>query len=202
MGYYIRLLTPNEEVVDLSDIETHLLQEGKKASLELLVGGQKNWEEVSVSEKGAEIFVIERNPVQPGSLGAELLEEFLEEIEDCKPKSAIPWLKEYFKVVRAVYSFQILNSIYEGNGWEIFDVIREYLWERLNGIIQADSEGFTNLQGCHILWQFSEDAEGEWNMGVLDVSGEWIHFRMDLANPDHRNAFLEGRVPNGAERLE
>jgi hypothetical protein len=32
-------------------------------------------------------------------------------------------------------------------------------------------------------------------MGVLQ-DGTWHHFKMDLGDPDHRDAFLNGEMPN------
>jgi hypothetical protein len=56
-------------------------------------------------------------------------------------------------------------------------------------------EGFSNEKGHHVLWQFSEVVEGEWNVAVLDPDGKWVAFTMDLGNLEHRRAFLDGRVP-------
>jgi len=63
-----------------------------------------------------------------------------------------------------------------------------------DAILQADGEGFTNEEGFHILWQFSDSVSGPWNMGVLQ-DGTWHHFKMDLGDPDHRAAFMAGEVP-------
>jgi len=57
------------------------------------------------------------------------------------------------------------------------------------------AEGFTNEDGYQIVWQFSDSVSGPWNMGVLQ-DGIWHHFEMDLGDPDHRVAFLKGRVPH------
>ena len=67
------------------------------------------------------------------------------------------------------------------------------LWERGDAILQADGEGFTNEEGYHIVWQFSDSVSGPCNMGVLQ-DGVWRHFSMDLGDPDHRAAFLRGSV--------
>ena len=72
--------------------------------------------------------------------------------------------------------------------------LRSHLWERGDAILQADNEGFTNEEGFHIVWQFSDSVSGPWNMGILQ-DGTWYHFKMDLGDPDHRAAFLNGEVP-------
>lgn len=63
--------------------------------------------------------------------------------------------------------------------------------------MQADFEGFSNENGHHILWQFGEDVEGEWHIAVLDHKGKWVAFTVDLGDPEHKQAFLDGRVPVG-----
>ena len=65
--------------------------------------------------------------------------------------------------------------------------------------MQADGEGFTNEEGYHIVWQFSDSVSGPWKMGVLQ-DGVWRHFSMDLGDPDHRAAFLKGTVPDDLTR--
>ncbi len=62
--------------------------------------------------------------------------------------------------------------------------------------MQADGEGFSNEDGDHVLWQFSEDVSGLWWMAVYR-EGAWCPFQMDLGNAEHRSAFFEGRVPPG-----
>jgi hypothetical protein len=83
---------------------------------------------------------------------------------------------------------------FEG-GSSALHALRSRLWERGDAILQADSEGFTNEEGYHIVWQFSDSVSGPWNMGVLQ-DGVWRHFTMDLGDPDHRAAFFEGSVPD------
>jgi hypothetical protein len=72
--------------------------------------------------------------------------------------------------------------------------IRHKLFERGESILQADGEGFTNDEGYHILWQFSDAVTGPWDMAVLEEDA-WRNFSMDLGDPDHREAFWQGLVP-------
>jgi len=48
-----------------------------------------------VAQSGQEIAIIEKNPVVEGQLGADELQEFMEEVADCKPESAARWLVQY-----------------------------------------------------------------------------------------------------------
>lgn len=66
--------------------------------------------------------------------------------------------------------------------------------EFLEGLAASLPDGF------HILWDFSDDVDGEWNMAVLDGES-WVPSRMDLGNKEHREAYLSGRIPRGAELL-
>ena len=84
-------------------------------------------------------------------------------------------------------------------GWEILGSAKEAVLSSVGGVVQADNEGFSNEEGYHILWQFSDDVSGEWWMAVLN-DGQWQKFKMDLGNPAHRAAFTAGEIPMGVER--
>ena len=64
--------------------------------------------------------------------------------------------------------------------------------------MQADHEGFTNEAGFHILWQFADSAEGEWDCAVLDGLDGWKKFTMDLGDKKQRIEFQNGQVPTQA----
>ncbi len=146
---------------------------------------------------GADIAVIERNPVIPGELGAEEIAEFLEEVQDAYPASASKWLTEYLPSVAVIHAFQLLRGSEGTDARSAVRALQSFIWNQVGGILQADFEGFSNEQGHHILWQFGEDVEGKWQMAVLDPDGEWVTFTMDLGDPQHRQAFMDGRVPAG-----
>jgi hypothetical protein len=69
----------------------------------------------------------------------------------------------------------------------------------VSGIFQADREGFSNEDRYHILWQFSDSTAGNWWMGVLK-DGSWVHFEMDLGNPQQWESFFAGELPAGVVR--
>jgi hypothetical protein len=69
---------------------------------------------------------------------------------------------------------------------------------RTGGIFQADGEGFSNEDGYHAVWQFSDRVSGPWWMGVLQ-DDRWVHFEMELGDASQRAAFLRGEVPAGAK---
>ncbi|HUV69014.1 MAG TPA: hypothetical protein VMW15_05080 [Terracidiphilus sp.] len=127
-------------------------------------------------------------------MGQDEIADFMEDLQDCKPNSAVQWLEDYLTSIRTVYAFQHLQGSEMVEGGNALHALRSFLSERGDAILQADNEGFTNEEGYHIVWQFSDSVSGPWNMGVLQ-DGVWQHFTMDLGDPDHRAAFLKGTVP-------
>jgi hypothetical protein len=116
---------------------------------------------------------------------------------ECRPDEVRQTQEKNTTVYRAA---PLLSGTDYKNGWDILEVVRSAISSHAPSISQADLEGFSNEQGFHILWQFSDSAHGQWNMGVLR-DGQWVHFEMDLGNHDHRNAFFIGEVPRGCEEL-
>jgi hypothetical protein len=135
--------------------------------------------------------------VIPGELGAEEIGEFVDEVQDAQPASASKWLAEYLPSVAVIYAFQLLSGTDIKDGWNAVHALQSYIWKQVGGILQADFEGFSNEMGQHILWQFNEEVDGEWDMAGLDRDGKWVAFTMNLGDKEHRRAFLDGRVPPG-----
>lgn len=198
MGYFIRVLSRTDEDVAIESIEEHLADNELVGKIELEEVQDGCWSRFIVShENNMEICVVEKDSVIENSLGQEEIEEFLDEISDYHPKTAVQWLQEYLPNVKVIYSFQILAGAYESNGWDIIGAVKDFIWGSQNAIIQADNEGFTNEDGYQILWQFNDDVDGDWYMAVLGSEGEWIRFKMDLGNTEQRESFFNGEVPNG-----
>jgi hypothetical protein len=147
------------------------------------------------------VALIERNPVYDGSAGQDEIADFLEDTQDCKPESGVQWLAEYLAEVKTIYRFQHLQGADLVDGGNALHALRSALWERGEAIIQADGEGFTNEEGFHIVWQFSDSVSGPWDMAILQ-DGAWHHFKMDLGDPDHREAFQQGEVPADVTEIQ
>jgi hypothetical protein len=162
--------------------------------------GASSWEQLEVQDASGEaLFIVERNAVLEGSLAQDEIAEFQSEVAHARPKSGADWLQTYLATVRTIYTFQLLNQLDQGNSWTVLHKIKTTLWNAVGGIFQADGEGFSNEGGYHILWQFSDEAEGDWWMAVLR-DGAWQKFKMDLGNPSHRDAFARGQIPDGVEQ--
>jgi hypothetical protein len=196
MSYYTRVLSKDEEFPSVEELAQVLGSDHPDFKLTVEDSGDEEWESLLLSSQdGVEVAVLERNPVYDGSVGQDEIAEFIEETRECKPASGVAWLAEFLAEVRTVYAFQHLQGADIEEGGAALHALRAALWERGDAIIQADNEGFTNEEGFHIVWQFSDSVSGPWNMGVIQ-DGTWHHFKMDLGDPDHREAFWNGEVPD------
>ena len=197
MGYYIRVLGKSLNNIPLDELR----EAARPAVLQVSHRNGDEWDEVSLSHESEQpIAIIEKNPVAEGQLGADELQEFIQEIPHYRPESAVTWLQQYLPNVKVIYAFQLLGGTDVNDGWTLLHRVYSAVWSHAGGILQADGEGFSDENGFTILWQFGDNAEGQWNMGVLK-DGRWIHFEMDLGNEQHRRAFLNGQVPDGARVL-
>ncbi|SFH17008.1 hypothetical protein SAMN03159447_07030 [Variovorax sp. NFACC27] len=195
MPYYIRVLAVSDRIISASELAHSL----KTSTLTVEAGTDEQWDQLLLAhENGQEIAVIERNPVSKGSMAAEEIEEFIDELQEAQPASGSRWLVDYLPRVKTIYAFQVLSGADEADGWSKLGSVKALLWNKLGGIFQADSEGFSNEDGYHIVWQFSERASGPWWMGLF-IDGKWMYFEMDLANRQQREQFLRGELPAGVK---
>jgi len=196
MAYYTRVVSKDEEFPSFEELAELIRSGHPDFKLTLEEGVEEEWETLLLSSVDeVEVALLERNLVFDGSAGQDVIADFLEDLEDCKPESGVAWLEEYLAEVKTVYAFQHLQGAEMVDGGNALHALRSALWERGDAIIQADGEGFTNEEGFHIVWQFSDSVSGPWNMGVLQDS-VWHQFTMDLGDADHRAAFLAGEVPS------
>jgi hypothetical protein len=202
MGYYTRVLSKDPEFPSFDEIADFVRAEHPDFKVTVEDGEEVDWESLLLSGNDeVEVALLERNPVFEGSLGYDELAEFVEETGDCRPETGVRWLHEFLADVKTVYAFQHLQGAETEEGGNALHALRAYLWERGDAIIQADGEGFTNEEGFHIVWQFSDSVSGPWNMAIFQ-DGTWHHFKMDLGDPDHREAFLNGEMPAGLSAIQ
>jgi hypothetical protein len=188
-------LSRDEEFPSFEELALVIREQHPEFRLSIEEGTEEEWEILLLSGLDeVEVALIERNPVWDGSISQDEIADFLEDLQDCKPNSGVRWLEDYLTEVKSIYAFQHLQGAEMVDGGNALHALRSALFERGDAIIQADNEGFTNEDGFHIVWQFSDSVSGPWNMGVLQ-DGVWQHFSMDLGDPDHRAAFLKGMVP-------
>ena len=195
MPYYTRVLSKQEEFPSLEELAQFIAAEHSDYILTLEEGIEEEWDTLLLAGKdGVEVAAVERNPVFDGSAGQDEIADFVEDLGDCKPESGVAWLMKYLDEVKTIYAFQHLQGAETEDGSNALHGLRSNLWERGDAILQADGEGFTNEEGYNIVWQFSDSVSGPWNMGIYK-DDLWHHFKMDLGDPDHREAFLSGEVP-------
>ena len=191
MAYYTRVFSKDEEFPPFDELAQWIRAEHPGYKLTIEDGTEEEWETLLLSGNDeVEVALIERIPV----FDPEDVAEFIDDLEECKPESGVQWLTEYLGEVKTIYAFHHLQGSETEEGSNTLHALRSHLWERGDAIIQADGEGFTNEDGYHIVWQFSDSVSGPWNMGIFQ-DGIWYHFKMDLGDPDHRAAFLNGEVP-------
>jgi hypothetical protein len=196
MANSTRVLSKDDEFPLFVDLAQMVRTEHPDFLLTVEEGDPEEWESLLLaSADGVEVAVLEREPVFDGSTGQDEIADLIEDLQDCRPRSGVQWLDDYLSSVKTVYAFRHLQGAETVDGSSALHMLRSKLWERGDAILQADGEGFTNEEGYHIVWQFSDFISGPWNMGVLQ-DGVWRHFSMDLGDPDHRAAFLKGLVPD------
>ena len=201
MAYYTRVLSKQEEFPPVEELASLLSAEHPDYKLTVEEGVEDEWETLLLSSMDEiEVALIGRNPVYDGSVGQDEIADFIEDLRDCKPESGVEWLTEYLGEVKTIYAFQHLQGSETVDGSNALHALRSALWERGDAIIQADGEGFTNEEGFHIVWQFSDAVSGPWNMGIYKDE-VWHHFTMDMGDPDHREAFLNGDVPDNLTEI-
>jgi hypothetical protein len=202
MGYYIRVLGKTDPTITVDQLRGHLRSENLKGAIEVDSGTESDWTTLIVKDpSNRDIILLEKNPVVDGELGQEEIEEFKDDIANCKPASAVKWLTKYFDKVKVIYAFQILNSVDNDENWNIVGELKSFIWRVTTGILQADHEGFTNEEGYHILWQFSDNVTGQWTMAVRNIFGQWTEFEMDLGDKEQRQEFWDNKVPRRARRI-
>jgi hypothetical protein len=203
MPYYIRVLGTKDPDIQIKELLTSLANDGLTAKFAFEPNERPdNWTMLDITNnQGDPLAQIERNPVIDGELGKEELDEFREIVLDFKPISAANRLTKFFDKVKVIYAFQLLNASFNNDNAEIISSIKNEIWRRTVGIIQADDEGFSNEEGYHILWQFSDNVSGQWSCAILNERGQWDKFIMDLGDKIQRQEFQSGLVPKKATRL-
>ncbi len=207
MSYYIRLLSPSRTPVGIEALRAALAGLGA-GDLVLIPEDEGEdgaaapaWEAlIAYTAEGDPIGLLTRDVVtgRAEDLAGDEIAEFKEELEEALPKSGAAWVKAYLSRVETIYALQIMAAGLDERAAGAPGLILSALQEAAGGIIQADGEGFSNEEGDHVVWQFDDDADGPRTAAVL-TGKTWTAFRMDLADPAHRAAFLAGQTPPGAE---
>jgi hypothetical protein len=192
MSYKTRLLTPSEKVIPFSTM--------KKVSdrIKLVSGVDPLWEKIEIYDAHDILLaILEYDIVNAESNGETTLKELDKSIQNKYPVNARQWLKNYFTTVKAIYTFNIYPDRMNKNNWLILGGIQNFLKDSLNGIIQADNEGYYNEAGLYILWQMYEGATGNATAASLDEKGQWVpySYSLRLDNKKAVDLFKQGIAP-------
>ena len=196
MGYYVRILGRRLVNFTAEELQQSLTRSNVVVKVECEDMQNYDWDHVELLHPNdVPIVQIARHLVCSGTLAQAEIDEFHQQITSLRPASAVNWLQHYLPTVTVIYSFQILNGTRVNNGWHIFDVALNLIFNKAGGIIQIDNEGFSNEHGDFILTDFSGRASGKVNVAVLDEDEQWVSFTLNLRNKTHREAFFAGQVP-------
>ena len=195
MPQLLRVLSESDRLPPVAELRRVL-----PGGFEIVVedGNEQNWRRLHLRhDNGQQIAVIERNPLEEG--GA--VQDFANDLDSGYPSRAAEWLKHYLSHAKVVYTLEPKQGVQLEDGWLALQMAQAYLWKKFGGILQADGEGFTNREGQHVLWQFESTQTGELEAAIMDDSGRWMPFTMDMGDPEQVEAFRRGEVPQRAKRI-
>jgi hypothetical protein len=172
---------------------------------ELVAGKPNDWRQIHVTySDGSWSFDFERYSVA----GVTDIKKWTDDLDffrgwagAVEPGVNAQWVQQYLTRVRMVYMFRCSNSAPDSSlvlVREIIDSLR-HDYENVGGaggLLYAELEGWSNEEGYHITWEFSDGVSGSWWMALRGNEG-WRAFQMDLGNATHRKAFRAGKVPPG-----
>jgi len=198
MGEYLRLLTIDDQDIPLASLQRAVpfcavwpIDARGSTDHELAIGPEP-------SSPDRIWAVVERDEVSPGTLGADEIAEFLDNLDQGGPPSAIRWLRNYLGQVRTIYAIRLHpEAILEHpDAIRAIGIFRETLRELLGGITEYDDFGFTN-ESDRLIWLIPKIVpKGTLDVAILDEStGEWAPYSLDLSKSDQLSAFLRGEAP-------
>jgi hypothetical protein len=199
--YEMWFLTPERKAVSVEELIDFVAHFGDGHVAALTEGTTKNWQQIGVTRPdGSWAFDIERCAV-PGAkrAGAKEIGYFREELKDVEPAINARWVANYLKRIKTIYTFHCEVGFSSTPTFKLVnDIIESFHQDGPGGILYAELEGWTNEDGQHITWEFTNGVRGKWWM-ALRRKGGWNVFQMQLGNRKHRAAFKAGEVPAGLE---
>jgi len=179
---------------------------GKAYSLTLTEGTDAEWIELSLTHREDDwpIGDLRCLPVRkdiPDNPGAAEIALFLEEIEECEPTCNVPWLRQFLPQVRTVYLWSLWSGTEVKDGWAPVRQIEDVYLDGEETAVYAELEGWTNTDGNHITWEFTDNVRGggdPWWFGLY-LDGRWHRFQMDLGDREGRECFKRGVIPPGVK---
>ena len=194
-------LTPEGKPESSEQLIDFVAELGDGQRAKLMEGSAVNWRRIGVTHAdGSWAFDIDRSPVAgTKSAGAREIELFRHGLEGVEPAANVQWVVQYLSGVRTIYTFRCANGLSETPAFGLVnDLIESFQQDGPGGVLYAELEGWSNEDGQHITWEFSERVTGVWWM-ALRGDGGWNVFQMELGNRNSQRAFRAGEVPAGLE---
>ena len=197
MDDYLRIITLNDREIPLIDIQ-RAANYGAVWSVDL-PSSQGNYLAVGpvVNSNDNVWATIERNPVAPGTLGAEELAEFLDSLDFGGPPAAARWLTDYFESARAIYAIRIYPDAMKDNekAFETVFNVRTTVHRIVGGIGRWGDLGYTNENDRLIWCPRDQQVHGLTAAAMLDeFSGRWTDIEVDLENDTELDSFVNGQI--------
>lgn len=197
MDDYLRIITVSDREIPLIDIQKSA-RYGAVWSVDL-PSSQGNYLAVGsdISQAQAVWATIERNPVGPGTLGAEEVAEFLDSLDSGGPPSSARWLSDYFESVRAIYAIRIYPEVMKDDpkAFETVYEVRTAVHRIVGGIGRWGDLGYTNEHDRLIWCPRHHHIHGTTAAAMLDeFSGRWTDIEVDLENEQEFEAFQRGEI--------
>jgi len=199
--YHMWYLAVSEERVPFPEFPDLVDGIGERFSLTLTEGTDTEWTELALAHLKTDhpIGDLKCFPVRhgvPDDRGIEEIASFLEEVEDCKPACNVPWLRQFLPQVRTVYLWSLWSGTEVNDGWSPVRQLGDVFVDGEETAVYSELEGWSNTDGNHITWEFSDDVRGgdPWWFG-LHLHGRWHRFQMDPADRERREYFKCGEVP-------
>jgi hypothetical protein len=190
MAYKVRLLTPSQKVMPLSVMKSF------SDRIKLAAGTEQLWERIEIlSANNTVVTTLDKDIVNPGSVGESILIELRSLISDKYPVKARQYLDNYFYTVHVIYTFNIFPERMDKDTWILLSEVQNFLKDSLRGITQSDNEGFYNEMGDYILYQMYENAFGSVPAAVLNGKGQWVSYSLRLGDEKAVDLFQNGIVP-------
>jgi hypothetical protein len=187
MTYRVRVPVQTNKVLPFNDLLLHA------GPARLVSGSGEDWNHLEILNSNEEVLASLKR-VQEEEKDDEI-ERLRDGLRNALPLSAREWVKNYLSEVKTIFIFELNVDNISGKDWEVLGRFQNMLKDALQGIVQADHEGYYNEKGDYILWQMYEGAGGTIPAAVLDQKGSWIPFNLKLNKAEAVQRFKEGIVP-------
>ena len=187
MTYRVRVPVQTNKVLPFNDLLLHA------GPARLVSGSGEDWNHLEILNSNEEVLASLKR-IQAEEKDEEV-GRLREELKYALPPNAREWVNNYLSEVKTIFIFELNVDNISGKDWEVLGRFQNMLKDALQGIVQADHEGYYNEKGDYILWQMYEGAGGTIPAAVLDQNGNWISFNLKLNKPEAVQRFKEGILP-------